>query len=75
MGLLDQQVPHPGDRDALAITAPELRAIADAVEALTQVPGSVPAIEVGGLQVGLRRHSDQREGDWYVITSIARGAR
>lgn len=54
MGLLDQQVPHPNDRDTVNITADELRAIADAVESLAQIRGSVSAIEVGGLQVGLR---------------------
>lgn len=75
MGLLDQQVPHPNDRDTVNITAAELRAIADAVESLTQVRGSVSAIEVGGLQVGLRRTSNQYDGDQYVITSITRTSR
>lgn len=75
MGLLDQQVPQPGDRDTVNITAAELRAIADAVESLAQVRGSVSAIDVGGLQVGLRRTSNQYDGDSYVVTSVTRHAR
>ncbi|MCW6003893.1 hypothetical protein K1W54_04755 [Micromonospora sp. CPCC 205371] len=75
MGLLDQQVPHADDQNTLNLTAAELHAVAEAVESLTQVRGSVSAIEVGGLQVGLRRTSNQYDGDQYVITSIARTPR
>jgi hypothetical protein len=73
MGLLDQQVPYPGpDSGTLEITAAELHAIADAVESLTAIRGTVPAIDVGGHRITLKRHSDQRDGDWYTITAITR---
>jgi hypothetical protein len=73
MGLLDQQVPYPGpDGGTLEITAAELHAIADAVESLTAIRGTVPAIDVGGLRITLRRNSNQRDGDWYTIVAITR---
>jgi hypothetical protein len=73
MGIPDQQVPSPGpDSGTLSITAAELHAIADAVESLTAVRGTVPAIDVGGLRITLRRNSNQCDGDWYTITAITR---
>jgi hypothetical protein len=73
MGLLDSQVPYPGpDSGDLSLDVADLRVIADAVESLTAVPGTVPAIDVGGLRVTLRRNSNQRDGDWYTITAITR---
>lgn len=72
MGLLDEQVPFGTQTSQLALTVAELRAIADAVESLTAVRGSVPAIDVGGHRVELKRHSAQRDGDWYTITAITR---
>lgn len=76
MGLLDQQVPFPGDTTPgpLALTVFELRAIADAVESLTAVRGQIPYVDVAGHRVGLERHSDQRDGDWYTVTAITRVA-
>lgn len=67
MGLLDQQIPFP-----LKLTVFELRAIAEAVESLTAVRAEVPYLDVAGHRVGLQRHSDQRDGDWYTVTSITR---
>lgn len=74
MGLLDQQVPHPIQRDQapLALTAAELRAIADTVEGLNQVRGRVDSVIVGQHRIALERHSDQRDGDWYTVTEISR---
>jgi hypothetical protein len=74
MGLLDEQVPYPGPDGVTLpdVTAAELHAIADAVESLTAIRGTVPAIDVGGLRVTLRRKSNQHDGDWYTITAITR---
>lgn len=71
MGLLDQQVPYP-DRATLALTAFDLRAIADTVEGLTQVRGRVDSVIVGEHRVELERHSADRDGDWYTVTAISR---
>lgn len=50
----------------------DLRAIAEAVEGLAGVRGLVPSIDVGGHRITLKRHSNQRDGDWYTITAIGR---
>ena len=77
MGLLDAQVPHPGQHDQpmLALTAFDLRALADTVESLGQVRGRVDSVIVGQHRIELERHSDQRDGDWYTVTAITRAER
>lgn len=55
-----------------ALTAHDLRAIADAVDQIAKVPARVSEVTVGQHRITLERHSDQMDGDSYTVTGIER---
>lgn len=47
-----------------------LRAIADMLDRLAEVPGRVSQVQVHGLTVHVRHQDSQRDGSWYEVTEI-----
>jgi hypothetical protein len=58
----------------VALTAFDLRSIADAVEKLSKSGVRVEAATVGQHRITLTWHDDQRDGSWYTVTGIERAA-
>lgn len=54
----------------MKLTAETLRAIADMLDRLAEVPGQVSQVKVHGLTVHVRQRDPQRDGSWYEVTRI-----
>lgn len=58
--------------DAIALTASDLRGIADALDKLGKSGVRVDSARVGQHRIQVEWHDDQRDGPWYTVASIER---
>lgn len=54
----------------MRLTSTDLRALADQLDALAKVSVKISTFEYVGHTITVKKQSDQREGDWMIITSI-----
>jgi hypothetical protein len=58
------------NRDVNGVTGDTLRAIVDTLDTLCASSMDITEFKVNGVTVGVRRRDDQRNGTYYVVTSI-----
>lgn len=54
----------------MALTAPDLRRIADCLDKLAETGVRIPLFYVGQHRVDVEWHDNQRDGSWYTVTAI-----
>jgi hypothetical protein len=69
-------LPVSGDGELLGdnveLDVHDLGSLVAALQKIAEVPALVSELRVGSYAVSLRRHDDQRDGTWYVVTGIKR---